>query len=417
MQPIHKKKNGITTSANLIYGRSFFLRSSEKIMNQFINTSQIQIPGIQIPLSPFPIELLPTKLKEVVHAVQANTQAPIPLIVSSTLATISLACQGVINVRRPNFMEGPTCLYIVNVCDSGERKSTVDQVLTESIRTFESECSKKYTNQLALYFAKKQIWDQKTRILFASIKKKQKKCDSCISLEEELTSHLLLEPKKPMEIKLIYNDMTPEALKQGLSENGSSAGIFADEGAIFLEGYGRAGLPLYNSIWSGSSIKVDRVSSPSFSLDGVRLTISLMVPDGGFEKFLIRHGDAARSNGFLARCLVTYPVSTQGTRFIQNQLPLKEPIQQFHMRITEILEQTLIRNEQGLSKIVIKFSADAAKRWIEIYNAIEGRMVHGGTCEDIKDYASKMAENLARLAALFNFFENGEDDISLEAPC
>ena len=61
-----------------------------------------------------------------------------------------------------------------------------------------------------------------------------------------------------------------------------------------------------------------------------------------------RKGDDARGIGFLARCLVSYPPSTQGTRFLRSLPENLDAIQSFKERIRELLEGQieLLRPEQ-----------------------------------------------------------------------
>jgi len=49
-------------------------------------------------------------------------------------------------------------------------------------------------------------------------------------------------------------------------------------------------------------------------------------------------------------------------------------------------------------------SPEAKDAWVEYHNAIEGELISGGELYDVRDVASKSADNAARLAALFQFF-------------
>ncbi|MCV5869670.1 YfjI family protein, partial [Escherichia coli] len=55
------------------------------------------------------------------------------------------------------------------------------------------------------------------------------------------------------------------------------------------------------------------------------------------------------------------------------------------------------------------------RHWIEFYNQVESEMRMIGLLYDFKDYASKMAENMARLAALLHYFSGDGGDISVTA--
>ena len=52
-------------------------------------------------------------------------------------------------------------------------------------------------------------------------------------------------------------------------------------------------------------------------------------------------------------------------------------------------------------------SPGAKAAWISYHDAIESQLASGGELYDVRDVASKSADNAARLAALFQIFEHG----------
>ncbi len=364
---------------------------------------------------PFPIDALPTVIKNAVTEVQANTQAPLALVASSALGAISLACQNSINVCRPNGIESPVSLFLLTIAESGERKTTVDNLFMKPIFEFEEVQAKKSKLELLEYKAKRLAWDTVQKAILAAVGKKSKKNESIDHLRERLAAHLAEEPKKPRIVKLIYNDATPEALKFGLREHFPSAGIMSDEAGSIFDGRAFNDFGVINTLWGGGTLKVDRRSSESFSVEDGRLSISLMVQYQVLKKFIDKRGEEARGIGFLARFLIAYPYSTQGTRYIQNQAPSWQHLPIYSARFAEILNANLQSNSQGLTeKRVITFSREAQTRWIDAYNSIESFIPSGEYLSDIKDYAAKIAENVARMAALFHFFEGGKGEISFD---
>jgi hypothetical protein len=75
----------------------------------------------------------------------------------------------------------------------------------------------------------------------------------------------------------------------------------------------------------------------SFKVRSPRATISWMVQPAIFHKFMVRKGEDARGIGFLARCLICFPASTQGTRFIRSTPQKLDRIKIFQDRIFELL--------------------------------------------------------------------------------
>ena len=53
---------------------------------------------------------------------------------------------------------------------------------------------------------------------------------------------------------------------------------------------------------------------------------------------------------------------------------------------------------------VLPLTADAKAAWVAFNDAIEGELRTGGELYDVRDVASKCADNAVRLAALFQIF-------------
>ena len=80
----------------------------------------------------------------------------------------------------------------------------------------------------------------------------------------------------------------------------------------------------------------------------------------------------------------------------------------------EIVNENISRDNKN-NRLCLRFSVEAESRWIEFYNKVESDMGLLGTLTDFKDYASKVAENTARVAALLHFFNGNDGDIPLSA--
>jgi putative DNA primase/helicase len=105
---------------------------------------------------------------------------------------------------------------------------------------------------------------------------------------------------------------------------------------------------------------------------------------------------------------VAWPESTQGFRPF-TEAPAHWPhLAAFHRRIAEILANPPTVDEDGaLSPALVTLTPEAKAAWIEYHDAIEGELRSGGELYDVRDVASKSADNAVRLAALFQMFEHG----------
>ena len=55
---------------------------------------------------------------------------------------------------------------------------------------------------------------------------------------------------------------------------------------------------------------------------------------------------------------------------------------------------------------MLPLTPEAKAAWVAFHDAIEGELRNGGELYDVRDVASKTADNAARLAALFQVFEH-----------
>ncbi len=142
------------------------------------------------------------------------------------------------------------------------------------------------------------------------------------------------------EIRLLYSDTTPAAFLVGLHDNSRSAGLWEDEAGRIFNTRLVEDLGLLNKLWNGNDITIDR-KHESFRIRAPRCTVSWMVQPSIFRRFMERKGEEARGIGFLARCLVSYPTSTQGTRFLRSRPENLDAIQKFGDRIIELLNDQI----------------------------------------------------------------------------
>lgn len=382
------------------------------IYPQNLNSTQF---GKVRPFSGFPVEVLPDFIKSVYLDVLSHTQAPDALIVSELLATISLSCQGSTNVRRPNGPEIACSAWFLMQANSGERKTAVENLVLSAIRELEEEWTKLYQQDLSDYEVEHLAWKTHEKGLLKAISKEAKNGKFNVNMSQELKEHKLIEPQKPRKRRLLYDDASPSAIKEGLSENGQSIGIFSDEAQSVFDGQAFRDMAMINTLWGGGTLTVDRTSSPSFVIRGARLTMSLMVQPVIMQKFIEKKGEEARGTGLFARFLICDPVSTQGFRQIDQFEKPSQNLSLFKSKIKSIINsgEKVSDSNEG-KRVVLNLSAEAALHWVIVYNEIESEMGFGASMFEIKDYASKLAENILRVAALFHVIESREGEISLE---
>ncbi|TVR61844.1 MAG: DUF3987 domain-containing protein, partial [Candidatus Competibacteraceae bacterium] len=375
---------------------------------------------------PYPIDALPLPIRAAVEEVAGFVKAPLPLVASSALAALSLACQAHIDAKRLEKLHGPVGLFILVIADSGERKSTCDGFFTKTILEYEEGQADAAKPALKDHCAAIEAWEAKRNGIKEKIRQLAKEQKSTTGMESALRDLEHAKPEPPRIPRLLYADATPEALAYALAKQWPVAGVVSAEAGIVLGSHGMSkdsimrNLGLLNQLWDGKSLTIDRRSTESFTVRGARLTVALQVQEPTLREFFTRSGALARGTGFFARFLVAWPESTQGMRQIDPNAPdgpnTWPHLAAFHRRITEILEQPISMDKDGaLTPPMLPLTLEAKAAWVEYHNAIESELASGGELYDVRDVASKSADNAARLAAQFQMFEGAGGAISLGA--
>ncbi|MCU8045087.1 MULTISPECIES: DUF3987 domain-containing protein [unclassified Shewanella] len=352
------------------------------------------------------------KMEKAFEEARELLQAPDGMTLACQLTSMATAMQGVFNVEIPTRKIGPVSLMVMTIAQSGERKSTVDNLFMGEIKSIEKEQEAVYQKSLKEYNIQMDIHKEK--------KAKLKKAITLDNAEnEQMTQQLVAlseqEPTKPRAPRVIYVDTTNEALLDGLKNDLPNVFFGTSEGDLIFKSRVMSNAAIFNPMWSGDDMTVNRKTSPSFKLIDIRLSMHIMVQPDTLQNFLNKSNVNVRDNGFLSRMLVCAPPSTCGFRQSYGYQYSREGIEEFNCRIRQLLEQSFrLVDYRHRTKVV--FSSAAEKIWWNIYNDIETKMGPGGMYECAKDHASKLPENIARVAALIHCFEHpGDFEISAES--
>jgi hypothetical protein len=375
---------------------------------------------------PYPLDALPLPIRAAVEEVVDFVKAPVSMVASSALATLSLAMQAHADAKRLEKLHGPVGLFILVIADSGERKSTCDGFFTKTISDYEEAQAEAAKPALKDHRAAIEAWEAKRGGIKERIRQLAKEQKSTAGMESALRDLEHDKPEPPRIPRLLYADATPEALAYGLAKQWPSGGVVSAEAGIVFGSHGMGkdsvmrNLGLLNQLWDGKSLTIDRRSTESFTVRGARLTVALQVQEPTLREFFTRSGVLARGTGFLARFFVAWPESTQGMRQIDPDAPdgpaTWPHLAEFHRRIAAILDQPVPIDDDGaLTPPMLPLTPEAKAAWVEFHNAIESELSSGGELYDVRDVASKSADNAARLAALFQMFEGAGGAIGISA--
>jgi hypothetical protein len=362
---------------------------------------------------PYPLDDFHPIARNAAQEVIEHLKAPGGLIGMTFLNVMSVACQGLVDVKMPTGQIRPVSLDAMVIAESGERKSAVDDCIAKPIYDHDRSRLEQYEVDTTEYEQAFSLWDVVDRGLRKKITRLiqtgQPTDDSIV----ELKKHIRRRPVRPRLRQTVRRDIAARALSEALQGDGESIALMTDEGDILLRSDALKQMGLLNSAWDGSLLTLDRADGKRLYARHPRVTISIMVQPSVFRRYLAQHGEQARGTGQLARYLIGWPASTQGSRFTSSD-PTWGHLLIFHNRVKALLDKYDRSLAEGKSdRTMLQFSDDAKAAWIRKVDSIEALMHPSGDYHAIGDFASRAGEQCARIAAILHAFSDQVGDITL----
>ncbi len=347
-------------------------------------------------------------LTDAVQAVHGLTQAPIAIPGASALAVASLAVQGFADVETLGGTRALS-LYLLTIAGSGERKSSCDAPLMAALRTFEREQGKTQRNDLQSWTNAQALWKgERDRILSEA---KRGKGEKRTAARVDLNA-LGAEPAAPPSADRTVTEPTFEGLTRLYANGQPSLGIFSDEGGQFLGGHAmnsenrQKTLAALNDLWQGNAIRRTRSGDGHATLYGRRLAVHLMVQPGVARSFMA--DPMAADTGFLPRFLICEPPSTIGTRLHGITQRNDAALGRFGERLHRILETPMPMDPdtRELQPRTLPLSDGARRLLVGYSDTVELAQAPGGDLSRLAGYASKSAEQAARIAGVLTLWRD-----------
>lgn len=325
--------------------------------------------------NPFPIEVFPKSIQDIIRATNQCLLYPIDFISTSILCTLSISIG---NTHRIEIMKGWTeiaTLYTILVGPSGTIKS---HAVTYAIHPLQSTDAKAYKE----YEAKKKEYDK-----YQKMTKEEKKAAGLNDLE------------LPIWKQVIVSDSTPEALADVHKYNLRGIALYYDEIASWTKNFNRYNSgseeEFWLSCWSGKPITINRKTS------GNTLIQLPFIPIIGTTQPGVLVGLAVNrvQNGFLDRILFVIPDNLKKESWSESELP-SSITESWQLIITKLTSMTLRIDELGdLQPEVLKLSPEAKKCLFEWQKALTERSNESGD-DDERSIHAKMEIYAARFALI-----------------
>jgi hypothetical protein len=353
---------------------------------------------------PFPFEALGSILMPAAKSLQRVIQAPDAICAQSVLGAAALACQPFANV----FIDGreiPLSLFLITVAESGDRKSATDKVALKPIYEWQKMLSDVFRDENKRYMRLKELWESK--------KKEWLKDSTRGPFTEEA-------PHAPLHPLVLVEEPTYEGIVKYLVIGQPSIGLFSDEGARFFGGHAMtwdnqlktiAGL---SSLWDGKEISRLRGGDGNMLLYGRRGSLHLMVQEIILEQLM--SNKMIENQGFLSRCLVSFPESTAGKRpYVEEDISEDVAICAYYDRLKSLLDRPFPVDPHPSPQNELKprrlgLTEAAKKEWINYHNSIDLDLGQGKRLDQIRRFANKAAEHVLRLAGVLAMIERPETD-------
>ena len=356
----------------------------------------------------------PKTCQHAVEELMRNEQVDWGLAVSTVLAALSVSYQGLIDVEIP--VTGairPVSLPFIVIAESGARKSTCFRRVFNYIKQFEDLQKEQYLVKLAHYQAEYKEWDQEGKELETERKKLQKKGASTEGIKLTIELHNETIPIKPHKLQVSFENASMPAVLQAMDQNCQNVFLSSDEAAILTKGPALDLLPTVNKALDGDTLKVNRKDREPISICNPRMTLAMSLQLQPFNEFIKRNKFEALDIGFINRVLLYQVPPLTGKRLITDASVSWEHLPKLVGNLANALNQTVDLNGKYLTtRRIVKMTPEAAQQWIIYYNWVESNTGASGKYAHCAGHASKLAENVARMAALFQTLEE-EEQITL----
>jgi hypothetical protein len=322
-------------------------------------------------------------LAAVCSAIAGAGQVQPAMVGQCLLGAASLLTQGLFNVETMNGQR-PLSLYLLTQGDSGDGKSTAQGVALRPVTEWQCKVAKRYSEELKNYE-----------------RSKGKRGED--------------KPEAPASPYRLVSDATVEALRRDLESGVSSQGVFSDEAAAILAGYGMSAdhrsktASVFSKLWDAGHLSVSRVTGGRVEKYGVRVALHWLIqPMAAAESI----GDPLLSAlGFWPRFLAAWP-EPQAPRLARAFKPELLPVVgTYWERCTALLSEAL--PDDATDNPVLRLADDAQRTLEHAFERFERNARRGGL-QVVKPFALRASEQACRVAGVLSAFA-GDDVVKGDA--
>ncbi|MCD4697862.1 MAG: DUF3987 domain-containing protein [Bacteroidales bacterium] len=338
--------------------------------------------------NPFPVEVFPKAVQEIITATNESLKFPIDFIGASILYAVSVSIG---NTHKVEIMKGwqeNAVLYLAIVGRPGTNKS---HPLTFALQPIVEQDKQTYRQY------EKQRQEYETIVNLTKKERKQQGYD---------------EPVKPAWQKYLVSDFTPEALTDVHKFNKRGIGVYVDELAGWFKNFNRynkgSEQEFWLSNWSGKPVNIDRKTG-----EPVFIPLPFISVIGTIQNRVLKDlaKDNRTENGFIDRILFVIPENLKKNYWSETEInPVF--IENWQNIISNLLSLSIQNDEtQNPQPKILLFTNEAKKilfKWQREITDINNKAEN----EAISGIYAKMEVYVIRLALILEMmrFACGESD-------
>lgn len=341
----------------------------------------------------FPLEIYPKSVQNYIIECQETLDSSIDYMGCSLLWLISLSIGNsmVVEVKRGWIENGVVWVAIVGKAGIGKTPS-----ISNIIFPLEKINNKEISNYIKEY---------EKYEYYNSLSKKE---------QEEFP-----EVQKPIKCQFMANDITVEALVDLHQQSDNAVGVFKDELAGWFKDMNKykqgSDLEFWLSTWSGKAVNLNRLTRAGSFVAKPFVPVLGGIQPSIFNSF---YTEENKDNGFIDRMLLSYP-ELQVEKYNESEMNY-ETIQWYSDTIVAFFERiktSLVKrnDDHKIDPVVLKFTNEAKKEWVRIYNDITIIQNDDSENEYMKSMLPKQKSYIPRFALLIHVFNAiGETNYNIQ---
>lgn len=335
-------------------------------------------PNIKGKSAPYPIDAL-GPLADACVAIAGGGQVEPAMAGQCLLGAASLLTQGLRNVET---LAGPRplAIYALTLGYSGDGKSVAQGVALATVHEWQREQGKAF--------------DEAQRD-YENARAKRKKGDDV--------------PEPPRSPYRLVGDATVEGLRRDLESGPCSQGIFTDEAATILGGYGMSAeqrgktAGVFSKLWDAGHLSVSRATGGRVERYGCRVALHWLIQPMAAAEAIA--DPMLSALGFWPRFVAAWPPELEPRKALGFEPARDAAIVAYWRRCAALLEQPL-PDDAGRA-LVLPLAADARALLGKAFERfeVEGRK---GSLRIVKPFALRATEQACRIAGVLAAFAGAQ---------